>query len=508
MFRMPFRWRIPAILPFALSAAAASQGLDLEGHTGYLMVPSARTMPANSIALSWNHYNNQGDYGSPYTILVGGSAIPWTEIICRYGFPDLSVNGKLGVPIYQTELLGLHAGFGVQDVWGGVRIHHALYGVATARFGWLEGTAGWGNGTSTDIYLDSPKERTFFGTAAPRLEGWFQGASLHIPLPRQWSVQAELLEDMDGNTWRAGGRLGLEYRAWSVDALVATRLDSPEPEFQLGTRMRLPDSASPPPLPSWNIGSPIVLQFGPWMQTFVGTEFGDFDAQAAINSELYAIPCDHLTVGTRVRTRVWQTRNLEAGGPYHSQLQELPIWWESGAIGLHWESETPGSILVQGGWIEGDNIGPSVTLESAAWQGFRLGFRAGYWYSPGWEETRTSAIPALRWDSPHRSWFGQLDAGRYWNKDTSARLRLGRRWGPLSASVGVFRVFDTDETLAEGRVAWSFSGKGFGNEWFQIRPTPEWSHGLRTKLGDPGKELNSLRIGPAKEPGVLLSLSK
>lgn len=490
--------------------AAPSTGLSMEGHTGYIVTPSARVMPEGTLSFAWNRHFNDTAYNKPRNLLAAFGALPGTEIVTRFAYPDLSVNGKIGAPLYQDDLLGLWVGAGSQDLWGGAHLYHADYVVLTGSVGPLELTGGWGNGRTERLeekyggYFDGKFYEQQLVDA--RLEGWFQGASLQL-FPTTWPAQASLLEDMDGNTWRAGARLGCTWRSWQILGLAATRFDSlgSTPEFQIETRWALPDTAAPSPLPPWKL-APVTLQFGPWMQSFVGTEVGNFDGQVALNSELHMALDQRWLAATRVRTLLWYSRNLEPGRPYHPFLQEMPIWWESSALGVVLESPRFGTALAQGGWTEGDNMGPSLLLETPRFLGVSAAMSGGAWYSPGWDETRTSVIQALRWSSPKRNWFGQIDAGRYWNNDLSARLRAGRRWGGLTTSLSVAQVLDTDETLVQGRISWNFSGEGLGNDWFQVRPVPVWAHGLRTKIATPGKELNSLRTNPALEPPVLLQI--
>ncbi len=481
----------------------------MEGHTGYLVVPSARTLTSNSMELAWNRHFNRPNDGAPYNVLIAGSPLPWTEFVARDASPDLSLNAKLGIPLVQTKLYDLTVGAGIQDLLGGARLYHADYGLITARFGPVEASVGWGDGTDPMlITIPCAKGTCLTGATYPRLQGWFQGGSLGIPLPDRWPLQASLLEDMDGNTWRLGGRLVLSSSQADLEFMVANPVDSLQsfPEMQWTAHYRFADSVAPTPKPVWDL-TPMVLQLGPWAQTFVGTEVGNFDAQVAVDAELYAFPFAHFVAGTRLRSRVWQTSNLEEKGPLHSQLQNPRVWWESSDAGFVWGSSQTGILLVQGGWIGGDNLGPSLNLQTPDWNGLHAAFFGGWWYSPGWETTRTSLIPGLCWSSPKRTWFGQLDAGRFWNQDQSVRLRIGKRWGALSTSVAVFEALDTKETLAEGRLTWSFSTDGFKPfEALTIRLVPEWSHGLRTKVAEAGKNMNYLRLVPAVEPPVLIRI--
>ena len=67
--------------------AAYVAGMDLEGHTGYLMVPSALVQPANALSFSWNnHYSYYGGR-EDQNLTAAFSPVPYTEIVTRFALP-------------------------------------------------------------------------------------------------------------------------------------------------------------------------------------------------------------------------------------------------------------------------------------------------------------------------------------------------------------------------------------------------------------------------------------
>jgi hypothetical protein len=484
----------------ALCAAAPPTGLDLEGHTGYLMVPSARTMPTNSLTLGWNHHDNVTTFADPYNLFVAMTPIPYAEVVARMSFPDIGANAKVGIPVFTSGWGTTYLGFGAQDIWGGARFFHSKYVVATQTYGLLETTLGWGTGDPEGEFHGSVHDTR-------RLDGFFHAIAIGVPLPETWDTRIALIEEHDGWKRRLGARAAWQRGAWGIDGLVATTIDDPEPEYQINLVHRLPDTAVPTHTSPW-ASTPLVLQFGPWAQTYVGTEVGDFDALLNVDAEAFVTPPlagKHLVLGSRVRKRVYESKNFKPGGIFQGNVVETDPWWESGTIGFAYPNSSHEGALVQAGWIDGDWTGTSFEARTAAWHGLRAGGFAGYWHSPGWDLDRRMALGSVDWDSPGRTWFVRADAGRYWRQDLSARLRAGRRWGRLESALGVIRT--PDEYLVEGRIAFSFAGWDLPlGDVATIRPVPVWKHGLRTRLAVDAADANFLTPSPAQEPAMLLRL--
>jgi len=129
----------------------------------------------------------------------------------------------------------------------------------------------------------------------------------------------------------------------------------------------------------------------------------------------------------------------------------------------------------------------------------RMGAMTGYWYSTWWHRAREVWNPWLDWDSQDRSWFGRLDVGRYWGQDDGIRMRLGRRFGRLAASMGAVRC--DGNYLLDGRFEFELDGLGWRpGKAFLLEPSPRIGHGYSTKVAEKNGEGNPLKPDLARDP--------
>lgn len=480
--------------------------------TGYLMVPNAEVVPDDRIILAWNdHFSYQNGHGGDKSLVLGTSVVPFTEAVGRFAFPDFSVNAKVGLPLVREDWMGIGVAVGVQDVWGGARIFHSKYLVGTVVAGPLESSLGWGTGGDPM----TPRLKITVGHAPPqsRLDGWFHGMELNLStmlspvldLPVRWS----LLEEHDGSRSRLGTRARWECGSWSLEGLAGSRVDTFLPEIQGSIAYHLTEPAA-----SYGSADPsptaFVLQAGPWVQSMVGTEVSNFDAQFSLDLEGFATPSlwgDRVSAASRIRQSVYTTDNFRQGGAFAKSAQRISTWWEAGALAWSSDPHAREGILLQGGWLEGDWTGSSLEWRSGDMAGWRFGSFAGAWWSPGYHEKTWVALPSIDWDSPRRSWLLSLDGGRFFARDWCSRLRFGRRFGRLSLIAGLTEDFRERDLHAEGRLALDLGGieHRFG-EHVTVRPKPKFSQGLRTRIVTGENDLNWIAPSLAREPDALLRL--
>jgi len=111
--------------------------------------------------------------------------------------------------------------------------------------------------------------------------------------------------------------------------------------------------------------------------------------------------------------------------------------------------------------------------------------------------------PWLDWNSRRRNWFARLDAGRYWNNDLGARVRVGRRYGRLAPSAGFARTDGT--AVADVRLDLELDGVGWSPfRSLSLEPTPRFGHGYQTQVARANGDGNPLTPGTAKDPPLPL----
>jgi len=481
---------------FCLLLALASRAeLNLEGMTGYWMVPSAEVLPTDHLVFSVNSHKVGGQSGGA-DWQVATSPLPHIEGTVRYstlGVRDLSTNAKVGGTVFETQYTSTAVAVGMEDVWGGARLFHSKYLVATQRLAWLEGSLGWGNGHhEVDTFAA--------GTGILRLGGIFWGAQLRLPLPDSFPVQLALLHDDDGVRRTTGWRTRLGRDDLSLGFGSAWDWTYRRWDWMGNLEVALPE---PSPTPAKPIQAPLHLRVGPWVQSFLGTELGEFDAQVALEMTGIVTPTPWLVGHSRVRTRVWETDNFQDGGPFAKFRQEPSTWLEGAGVGVGLQEGGSGAWgqvgMVDGSW-NGANL--ELATDEPGW-GFRLGALAGAWYSFDWHGSRLVLQPWLDWNSRRRNWFARLDAGRYWNNDLGARVRVGRRYGRLAPSAGFARTDGT--AVADVRLDLELDGVGWSPfRSLSLEPTPRFGHGYQTQVARANGDGNPLTPGTAKDPPLPL----
>ncbi|QSP94492.1 YjbH domain-containing protein [Marinobacter salinisoli] len=160
--------------------------LAFPGYSGYLNVPSATVLEHGKAAVQYSdqaletrateslagygYYNNvSGLFGMFPNVEVGGR-LTWdrTQANCYRedcGIRDLSANIKVQAPFIPQEWFTLAAG--VQDLGGETDDFEALYVVAGRQFGPVTVSAGYGDPTLSDRYVDGP-----FGALSYRPTSW------------------------------------------------------------------------------------------------------------------------------------------------------------------------------------------------------------------------------------------------------------------------------------------------------------------------------------------------
>lgn len=476
-----------------LVALPVQAALNLEGMTGYWMVPTAKVMPFNSLELSANRHVFSKKAGMNW--VVGMGVLPHLEVVARFAMPmkgiggDLSNNPKLGYTFQKGSWHPTSLAVGVQDVWGGARLVHANYAVATQRWRWLEATVGYGDGSS---HVDT----TSMGTGVKRLGGVFWGVELDAPLPDSFPVQAALIHDNDGEMEHTGGRVTLRDGAWSAQILMARDWSRHQWDYGGSLAWTLPPAREARQSDSLRL---LRLRLGPWIQSFMGTEVGRFDFQAALELTGIVQPAQALLGYARVRQRLWDTDNFRDGKTFAYLRQEPRLWLEGAGVGWSPANRIDKGLWLQGGVADGSWQGGMAEGSLALWpEGFVAGAAVGYWYSPDWHLDRQLWNYWIDWETRDRSWFARADAGRYWNQDEGFRLRVGRHYGRLVPSGGFGR---TDATwFVDARLEIELDGFG----WHPVRavsiePVPVFGHGYMSTVARRNGDGNPLRPGLGKE---------
>lgn len=483
----------------ALSAAAPVRAaLNLEGMTGYWMVPNALVLPYNALEVAGNRHDNNRDAGA--NVLVGMGVLPHLEIVARFAMPiqgiggDLCINPKLAYTFQSDSWHPTSVAVGVEDVWGGARLMHANYVVATQRLGWIEASVGYGDGESYSTVLKA-KHRV------KRLGGVFGGVQIDAPLPDSFPLQASLIHDHDATTQRTGLRLGWREGAMSSHVELVRDWSQRGWEYGGGVAWALPVArpASEPDSLRW-----MRLRVGPWLQSFLGTEVGRFDLQASLEATGIVEPHPALLGYARLRQRLWYSDNFTEGKAFAAYRQEPVFWLEGAGAGWSPSNNLDRGLWLQGGVADGSWQGGAGEGSWRIWSGGPVaGALVGWWYSPDWDGTRLVWNPWLDWESRDRSWLVRLDAGRYWNRDEGFRMRLGRRYGRLVPSMGVAY---TDRTLQmDARLELELDGIGWRpSKAFSLEPVPVWGHGYMTTVAGRDGVGNPLRPALAKDPALPL----
>jgi hypothetical protein len=466
--------------------------MNLEGMTGYWMTPSAWVLDPDHAALSINSHV-VGRVAPGTDDQLGVAPLPDMEMVARYttlGVRDLSFNGKLDYIFSEGTSHPTGIALGIQDIWGGARLFHSDYGVVTQRWGLVEASLGWGTGTQ-DV------EVTWAGAGMARLGGWFWGAQLRAPLPDSSPWQVYALHDYDGMRSTSGLRNELKWGAATVD--LDAGWDWTWKRWDLGTSLNYGFSAPMAPVPADSTRL-FRLRYAPWMQTFVGTEVGEFDAQVAAEGEAIVQPVPMLVGYARVRTLVYATENFQEGHVFAPYRQDPTVWLEGAGAGVSCLREGAQGLWVQAGTMDGSWQGSSfeAAMDRDRW-GFRLGGLAGAWYSTWWHGSRQVVLPWLDWDSRGRSWFVQMDAGRFWNQDDGWRVRVGRRYWRWKPSLAISST--SHVVKAEGKLEVDLSGIGWKpNRFFAFEPEPLIGQGLSSVIANRNGEGNPLRPGLAQDP--------
>jgi len=482
------------LMAFPIHAA-----LNLEGMTGYWMVPTAWTLPFNTLEGVVSHHKAPSK--DSWNWIVGMGVLPHTEFVARYAMPvkgaggDLSFNPKLGYDFFEGSNHPLGIAVGSQDIWGGARLMHANYLVATQRLGVLEATLGYGDGASQVVRFDNGNR------SVKRLGGVFGGVEVDAPLPDSSPIQAALVHDYDATHHHTGARLSLREGAAMAHLSLVRDWSGREWEYAGGLSYGLP--AARPSL-ARDTTRLVRLRLGPWLQSFMGTEVGTFDFQMALEMTGIVQPIPQLLGYARARDLLWYTHNFEPGYTFSAYRQTPQLWLEGGGVGWSPANSLSHGLWLQGGVADGSWQGGMGEASLALWRnGPLVGGAAGYWYSPEWHHGRKLFMPWIDWETRDRSWFTRLDVGRYWNQDQGFRARVGRRYGRLAPSMGFAR---TDGVMQmDGRLDVEFDGVG----WHPLRqasvePVPSWGLGYMTTVAEKNGDGNPLRPTLGKDPPVPL----
>jgi hypothetical protein len=462
------------------------------------MVPTGYVIPFNALEASVNRHDFSNVAGMNW--MVGMGALPHLEVVARFSMPlnevraDLSINPKLGYTFQSDSWHPTSLAVGSQDVWGGARLMHANYAVATQRLGWIEGSLGYGDGLSYSRVLRAQ----FF---VKRLGGVFGGVELDAPVPDSFPIQAALVHDYDASTQRTGGRLFLREGPLTTNLALVRDWSDHQWEFGGGVSWALPPARAALEPDSLRM---FRLRLGPWFQSFLGTEVGRFDLQASLEATGIVQPYPAVLGYARLRDRLWYTDNFADGKAFANFRQEPVMWLEGAGAGWSPANRLERGLWVQGGVADGSWEGGAAEASWAPWEGAPVaGALAGYWYSPDWHGSRLVLNPWIDWESADRSWFTRLDAGCYWSRDQGFRARVGRRYGRLAPSVGL--ALTDDVWQADARLEIELDGLGWSPaKAVSIEPVPLWGHGYMTTVAIRPGEYNPLRPALGKDPPLPL----
>lgn len=180
-------------------------GVNIQGVTGGLVIPSAHVLSQGSVALTYGNYQESplGASGTQQNLSLGFGLLPGFEFFGRFanyvdpipgsilstGQRDLSVNVKLQVPTPWAS--GPKIAVGVNDIAGGAAYFKSIYVVGTQQFGAVSGTVGYAQGSSA---FDDPSQPATFN-------GLFGGA-----VWRLGDTGLSVLAEHDGRQRHAGLR--------------------------------------------------------------------------------------------------------------------------------------------------------------------------------------------------------------------------------------------------------------------------------------------------------------
>ena len=187
------------------SAPVNSLGVNTQGVTGGLVIPSAHVLSQGTVAATYGNFQESqlGLSATQQNLSLGFGLLPGLEMYGRLAeyvdpidFPvavsgrrDLSVNVKLQVPTPWAA--GPKVAFGVNDIAGGAAIFKSLYLVTTQQFGAVTGTVGYAQGSSA---YSGPGQ-------IPTFNGLFGGAAWRVG-----DTGLSLLAEHDGRQRHAGVR--------------------------------------------------------------------------------------------------------------------------------------------------------------------------------------------------------------------------------------------------------------------------------------------------------------
>ncbi len=247
------RLAIVVLCGLVLLGAAPPEGLTLEGQTGLLTVPSARTLREGTASLLYTPRTVPRFDGDAHTFVAAVGLFSFFEVAGRAtevnaaSLRDLSLNLKLRAPLSRVHRLLPDVAVGAQDEGGAAPHFRTRYLVLSGDLYALRWTAGWGAGPD-------------------RLQGLFGGleAGLH--------ETTALIVEHDGERARAGARVDLPLSVaqvpFRVGAVAAVPLEQEslggmrrwELGVTLSTRLAL-ERTSPPPQtePVATVASPEAL---------------------------------------------------------------------------------------------------------------------------------------------------------------------------------------------------------------------------------------------------------
>lgn len=503
MKRLALTSRLASLGLLALPALSPA-ALNLEGMTGYWMTPNAWLLEPDEVEISGaRHYNRnleRYDYTPNQDYSLGMGLLPHVEAVARYAIGpayndstamlrDLSLNLKLGWTFFEGTEHPLGLAVGGQDVLGGVRFFYARYGVLTQRWNGFEASVGWGDGARRPHSALFDRYR--------RLQGFFGGGSVDLPLPDSFPIQAAVQYDHESHRDMLGLRTEARLAETRLSLGLVRNLGAEEWEYSAALAHGLPKAATELKPMEW---AWTRLRVGPWMQSFVGTEVADFDAQVALETTPMVQPVEELVGWVRLRRLLYASGNFEKGKTFARYKQDPSFWLEGAGAG--WKPLTGASYRtwVQGGMTNGSWQGGMLEGSVDAWgPSLRAGAMSGAWYSTWWHQKRLVWTPWLDWDSKDRGWFARLDAGRYWSQDEGVRVQVGRRFGRLALSAGASRTDGTN--LLTGRFEFELDGIGWrAGKGFLLEPNPRIGHGYSSTYAVGYVQGNPLKPDLAQDP--------
>lgn len=258
---LPLLRHIAGLIALTCSGISLAQ-LSPGGHTGAINTPTADVLALGTVAVSLTNNNPElqrahpgvGYFGST---ALGFGALPGMELTSRLAYEgdlncsqfsancasslrDVSINGKYQFPTQGP--LNSRFAVGFNDYGGAATHFRQAYGVATARWNFLEWSVGYAS----------------VGSANTLLNGAFKSGTLHLSDYLQLKWEDEGIRQRTGAGWRFP-----MSRTWALTGTVSRQTAGPadfqKPQISMGLQWLLdPHPSTSSTVPDRRLTAPLI----------------------------------------------------------------------------------------------------------------------------------------------------------------------------------------------------------------------------------------------------------